>query len=70
MTKAELQRLGLPLMLGEKKSKYKNKKTKYDGIKFDSQKECETYKMLKILENNGKIQELKVQVPLDRKSVV
>lgn len=44
------------------KSKYGNKKTTYKGIKFDSKGECERYKELKLLENIGKIEELKTQV--------
>lgn len=45
-----------------KQSKYKNKKIIYDGIKFDSQKEKNYYIKLKVLEEYGKIKDLKLQV--------
>ena len=45
-----------------KQSKYKNKKVVYDGIKFDSQKERNYYIKLKLLEDKGKIKDLKLQV--------
>lgn len=43
-------------------AKYKNKKIKYDGIVFDSIKECNRYKELKQLEKNGEIRDLNVHV--------
>ena len=43
-------------------SKYKNKKVKYDGIVFDSLKEYNRYKELKLLERAGVIKELQTQV--------
>lgn len=43
-------------------SKYKNKKVKYDGIVFDSLKEYNRYKELKLLERAGVIKELRTQV--------
>ena len=43
-------------------NKYKNKKIKYDGIVFDSIKECNRYKKLKMLESSGSIKELQVHV--------
>lgn len=45
-----------------KQSKYKNKKVEYNGIKFDSQKERNYYIKLKLLEEKGKIKDLKLQV--------
>jgi len=46
----------------EKKSKYKAVKTTIDGIKFDSKKEAERYKELKLLEETYKITGLQMQV--------
>lgn len=46
-------------------SKYKNKKIKYDGIKFDSKLECERYKELKLLEKAKMIEDLRLQVRLE-----
>ena len=43
-------------------AKYKNKKIKYDGIIFDSIKEANRYKELKLLERAGEIRELRVHV--------
>jgi hypothetical protein len=34
----------------EIKAKYKNKKVEYNGIVFDSKKECARYRQLEILE--------------------
>ena len=45
-----------------KKSKYHNKRCEYKGIKFDSLKEMQYYKKLELLQNFGKISELKRQV--------
>lgn len=42
-------------------SKYKAKKTKVDGITFDSKKEAERYRQLKMLENAGHISDLELQ---------
>jgi hypothetical protein len=44
------------------KTKYNNTKVEYDGIKFDSKKEMQRYKILKEAENNGIIKELQLQV--------
>lgn len=44
-------------------SKYRNKKIIFDGITFDSKKECYRYKKLKILLKTNKIKDLKLQVP-------
>ena len=43
-------------------SKYKNKRTKIDGIVFDSKKEAERYVELKLLERSGVISNLQRQV--------
>ena len=42
-------------------SKYKAKKTKVDGITFDSKKEAERYRQLKMLENARHISDLELQ---------
>lgn len=42
--------------------KYRNKKVKYDGMVFDSVKEYNRYKELKLLERAGVIKELRTQV--------
>jgi hypothetical protein len=41
------------------------KKTRYDGILFDSKLECDRYKYLKQLEKEGLIKELKIQHPFE-----
>lgn len=46
-------------------SKYRNKRTEYDGIKFDSIKEKNYYIKLKLLEKSGKIKDLKLQVKFE-----
>lgn len=46
----------------KKGSKYKNQKIVYQGIKFDSKRECERYKELKLLERAKKIKNLRLQV--------
>lgn len=43
------------------RAKYNNKKTKSDGIVFDSKKENEKYHELKMLEKSGKIKNLERQ---------
>jgi len=45
------------------KSKYKNKKTRIDGIKFDSLREANRYVELKYKQKAGLISNLKLQVP-------
>lgn len=42
-------------------SKYKNKKTEVDGVKFDSMKEARRYGELKLLVRGGVIKDLKLQ---------
>ena len=44
-------------------SKYRNEKTVIDGITFDSLKEGRYYHHLKGLEEEGKISDLRLQVP-------
>lgn len=46
-----------------KENKYHNKKVIFDGMTFDSIKEKNFYIKLKIMQNCGKISELKCQVP-------
>ena len=43
-------------------SKYHNEQTKIDGIVFDSKKEANRYRELKLLEKAGEISDLKRQV--------
>lgn len=43
-------------------TKYNNKKITVDGQKFDSKKEANRYKELKLLEKAGEIQDLRTQV--------
>ena len=47
------------------RSKYCARKTVFDGIVFDSAKECRRYQELVILEHAGKISRLKLQVPFE-----
>jgi len=42
-------------------SKYKNKKVLVDGIRFDSKREADVYRQLKVLEEAGAIKDLEVQ---------
>ena len=46
-------------------SKYHAKKTVVDGIEFDSAKEAKRYTKLRALEEEGKIQHLRLQVPFE-----
>lgn len=52
------------------KSKCRNEKTVFDGIKFDSKLECERYKFLKQRQERGMIRDLRVHVtfPIIEKS--
>ena len=53
---------GLPVEpQSQRKSKYNNKKTMVDGIKFDSKKEAEYYCQLKLLKQAGKIKDYRLQ---------
>lgn len=44
-------------------SKYKNKKSEYKGIKFDSKREMLRYIVLDDMQNKGEIEDLQLQVP-------
>lgn len=44
-------------------SKYHNRKTVVNGIKFDSRHEADVYCQLFLLERAGKIKDLRLQVP-------
>lgn len=46
-------------------SKYHARKTVVDGIQFDSAKEAKRYTRLRALEEEGKIQHLRLQVPFE-----
>ena len=52
----------LELSKKPKKSKFNNKKTIVDGLKFDSLKESKRYTELKFLQDNKRIADLKMQV--------
>ena len=47
------------------KTKYNNIKTEFDGIKFDSKKECARYAVLRLLERGKVISDLKLQVSFE-----
>jgi len=51
--------------LKPKKSKYKAKKVVFDGIKFDSLKECARYKQLMILQKAGSVIKIELQPRYD-----
>ena len=44
-------------------SKFNNKPTVVDGIRFDSIKEATRYRELKVMEERGEIKDLRLQVP-------
>ena len=44
-------------------TKYRAVKTEIDGIRFDSKREANRYKELKLLEQTGVIRDLRLQVP-------
>lgn len=48
-----------------KKTKYNNKITELDGIKFHSRKESLRYSQLKLYEKGGLIKDLRLQVPYE-----
>lgn len=48
-----------------KKSKYKNNKTEYKGLKFDSEGERDHYIELELRQRAGDIQDLKTQVSFE-----
>lgn len=43
-------------------AKYNNTKVRVDGLVFDSKREAERYRQLKLLERAGEIQDLQTQV--------
>lgn len=51
--------------LGSAPAKYKNRKVEFQGIKFDSIKERNRYVLLLSLQKQGKIRDLKLQVPFE-----
>lgn len=53
------------MALAARGSKYNAKKTVVDGIEFDSAKEAKRYAKLRALEDAGKIQGLRLQVPFE-----
>lgn len=53
------------MALARRASKYHAKKTVVDGIEFDSAKEAKRYTRLRALEEEGKIQHLRLQVPFE-----
>lgn len=53
------------MALAARGSKYRAKKTVVDGIEFDSAKEAKRYTSLRALEDVGKIQGLRLQVPFE-----
>ena len=44
-------------------SKYRNQKVVFDGHRFDSKRECQRYKELKLCEQAKLIKDLRLQVP-------
>ena len=46
-------------------SKYHSKKVTYNGMTFDSKKECKRYKELALLEKVGQIENLRCQVKFE-----
>jgi hypothetical protein len=51
--------------LPPKKSKYRNQKTEVEGELFDSKREAERYRELRLMEKAGEIVDLKRQVSFD-----
>ena len=49
----------------QKPSKYRNRKTTYEGIQFDSQKEENRYRELQLLERGGLIRSIELQPRYD-----
>ena len=63
--KNRLSDVGIKLQAKSEKSKYKATKTVYDGIRFDSKKEANRYAELKLLEKNGRIENIQLQVKFE-----
>lgn len=53
------------MVLAARGSKYHARKTVVDGIEFDSAREAKRYAKLRALEDAGKIQGLRLQVPFE-----
>lgn len=53
------------MALAARASKYHAKKTVVEGIEFDSAREAKRYTRLRALEEEGKIQHLRLQVPFE-----
>lgn len=51
--------------LAARANKYHAKKTVVDGIEFDSAKEAKRFTKLRAMEEEGKIQHLRLQVPFE-----
>lgn len=49
----------------QSKSKYRNHRCEYNGIKFDSEKERDYYLLLLDMQRKGKITGLELQVPFE-----
>lgn len=47
------------------KTKYRNTKINYNGIIFDSKKECNRYQELLLLQKSGEISNLQRQIPFE-----
>lgn len=58
-----LKKTGKMPVKRKKENKYKNTKVIYNGIKFDSKKECNRYIELSRLVSTGCISDLRLQVP-------
>lgn len=56
--------MGRAFWLPDKKSKFRNKITEVDGIKFKSKKEADYYCKIKALKNEGEILFFLMQVPM------
>ena len=54
-------KLSEALKLMKKRPKYRNRKTEYEGITFDSQKEANRYADLLVLQGQGYIEDLRLQ---------
>ena len=53
------------VMSKQSSSKFRNRKTEVDGIRFDSKHEAERWSELKILEKANQIRDLQRQVPFE-----
>jgi len=60
-----VQGQGVPCETKKRKSKFGNKTTEVDGIKFDSNREAKRYRELLLMMKAGLIGHLKLQVPYE-----